>query len=574
MKTWIFCLLFSGFLGRLEAQYFQIADQTRFDNFFTATAPLPGGGFYAAAQQGDPPLGISDVVLFRYDASGQELWRITLPGWDRGYVKDMQVMPDYGVLLCGSQAGCNVEAGERGFLARINPDGSTRWHVYEGAPNTPSPVVLSGTPAMTLDDAGRVCVLSGKTIHVFDLETGVYATSYQIPAPQYWEGIDLHYNAADQRFYLISTDGVERFAPLTGSLEQVAGLAAPSVYYRGIVPLSGGNMLAYSDGGAVLEFGPGGVVAAPDWSSHKVQAITRSDDGRLAVYSEGTVYVYGSQYVLKHQFETRHPDFGVFAMHWEGNRVVLAGFESHTSELDYSNTSMWAQSYSAEGQTLADTMDARLMALMTTGQPVAQPVWVPDALFAYYSVTGVTFQVRVRNASPVMLQELTINATNYGYDAVSSCPVESYYRKTFENLELAPGEETVLDLGEIASPYVPIFEFYPWTVCVWTSMPNGRVDARHANNMACEILAPVVSAGEPAEGVFSLYPNPATDACTISWGENLRPETVQVYDAFGRLLLRERVDSHAGQYVLKPETWPSGIYSVLLDKGVRRLVKN
>ncbi|MCC6411954.1 MAG: T9SS type A sorting domain-containing protein [Saprospiraceae bacterium] len=574
MKTWTFCILFIGFVCRLEAQYFQIADQTRFDNFFTATAPLPGGGFYAAAQQGYPPMVVADVVLCRYDDSGQELWRVALPGWDRGYVYDMQVLPDSSVLLCGAQTSCDAEAEDRIFLARINPDGSIRWHVYEGATTTPSPVGLYGVPMMTLDDLGRVCVLSIETMHTFDLETGMYATSYTIPAPLNWECNDLHFNVADQRFYLISTEGVERFDPLSGSLETVAGLAAPSVYYRKIVPLSGGNMLAYSESGAALEFGPDGVVTTADWSSHGVQCITRSDDGRLAIYRDGHVFVYNAQYILKHQFELTNPGIGVFAMHWENNNLLLAGFAAHALVLDYFNSSMWAQSFSVVGQTIEQTVDARLVDLINTQPPVAQQVSVPNAEFAYFSMKNAGFQVRVRNQSSEVLRELTVNASNYGYDQPVSCLSFSYFIKTFEDLDLAPGEETVLDLGLIESPYVPFYFFNPWTVCVWTSMPNGKVDDKPSNNLACLSLTPTVSSNEPESANFSLFPNPATDACTITWGENLRPETVQLFDVYGRLLLTETLDSHVGQYNLHFAALPSGVYWVVLDRAVRRLVKN
>jgi hypothetical protein len=105
-------------------------------------------------------------------------------------------------------------------------------------------------------------------------------------------------------------------------------------------------------------------------------------------------------------------------------------------------------------------------------------------------------------------------------------------------------------------------------------MPNGMADAEHANNIACQTFAPTVSVNEPEAGDFSLFPNPANDECTLTWGENLRPDRVRVYDGVGRLVHDAALDAGLGRYVLDVGAWPAGVYAVALPQAVLRLVKH
>jgi hypothetical protein len=167
-----------------------------------------------------------------------------------------------------------------------------------------------------------------------------------------------------------------------------------------------------------------------------------------------------------------------------------------------------------------------------------------------------------------------LNSGFYGYDYSDICQTSSHKTKLFKDLNLPPGEEVVLDMGLIETPYASYGQFNPaWRVCIWSSTPDGMVDVNHSNNMSCLLVSPVVSSAEPQIFSFSLFPNPASDVCTLTWGEDLRPENIRVYDIHGTLLLDEAADSSAGSHRLNLDTWPSGVYTVFLDKAVRRLVK-
>ncbi|MCC6411956.1 MAG: T9SS type A sorting domain-containing protein [Saprospiraceae bacterium] len=258
---------------------------------------------------------------------------------------------------------------------------------------------------------------------------------------------------------------------------------------------------------------------------------------------------------------------------WSNDRILLAGDEAHTSDVQFRNTAAWMQSYDLDSQTFNSVMDAEMLEVIKTQQPVATlfiDIWQP-----YYSVTQGTFDVRVRNLSFATLDSLTIHTAYYGKDEVyiDCVPLSSRKSVMFTGLNLGPAEEVTLPIGLVESPYVPYNRINPWKVCMWVGNPNGQVDSDHSNNLSCVDVYPTVSTDEPDGGAFTLFPNPATDACTITWGENLRPEMVQVYDVYGRLLLTETVNTSSGTHDLQLATLPPGVYTVALEKVVQRLIK-
>jgi len=124
----------------------------------------------------------------------------------------------------------------------------------------------------------------------------------------------------------------------------------------------------------------------------------------------------------------------------------------------------------------------------------------------------------------------------------------------------------------LSSPFV--YDVASWELCVWTSMPNGSMDNNRDNQLACINLDLTVSTHEIKSSAFSIFPNPATDDCTITWGENLRPETVRIFDLVGRLLRSEAVDPSAGQHALQLSGLVSGVYVVELGGVAVRVIRS
>ena len=576
MKTRLLLTLLIGFALRLEAQHFQIVDQTSFDNTGAVTASVPGGGMYVAAIAGWPRLNFSNVRLFRYDKAGKELWHFDLPGSEYDRVADLLVLPDSSVVICGGTSGCDV--GGYGFIGRFSAEGEVLWHVYQDYVYQ-LPFEIYFFSALTLGEPGTVYVLGNpwdeSAVLSFNLETGEYLEMIGLSPPLNWETYDVYYRPQEQGFYVAGLQGIHRYNTQTDVIELVVADLPGGGPFLQIVPLNDSLMLTFRIEGDVVVFDQNGVVETHDWTGHGAEHVERNNDGRLAVFSEGKVYVYSSDFVFQHQLEPNLPQFKSTSALWSNDRLVLAGNEKHTSHNHYYNTALWAQSYDLDGQTLVNLGDVEVLEVIEVQHPAAHLVSLPGS-YPLYSITGGTFQVRIRNLSFAMLDSVTLNTAFYGYDYPDICQTSSHKVVSFDSLALGPGEEAVLDMGLVETPFIGFLlgSFNPWKVCVWSSVPNGMADADHTNNLACLNVFGIVSATEPAASTFSLSPNPATDACTITWGENMRPETVQVYDAFGRLLLSETVDSHAGKHVLLLNALQSGIYLVVLDRAVHRLVRN
>ena len=571
MKTKLLLTLLLGFVLRLEAQHFQIVEQTSFDNEVTATAAIPGGGVYVAVQFGIPRLGFANVRLYRYDAAGNTEWSINLPGSERDAAFDLLVLPDSSLLVCGTNAGCDV--GGFGFLARIGADGTVVWHVYEDFTDPQSPVEIRDIAFMTIDPAGVVYTMDYYAIHAFDLNTGAYLDSYVILNEGLGTVNDMHFFVPDQKLYLAGSLGVKRYDVATGTSSQVVALPpGGGGPFIAIVPLGDTAMLTYRYAGEAYVFNGGGVTDSIDWSSHGAERVVRNPDGRLAVQSNGAVHVYGPDYVFQQSFAPILSGLHANYLAWSNNRIVLSGHVRNTDDDLIFNTSHWLQSHGTDGQTFNNTQDVEVMEVIKVQHPAAHFVsW--GGFQPYYSITEGVFHVRIRNLSFITLDSVTLNTAFYGFDIPDGCPTSSHIVKSFDSLDLGPGEEVVLDLGLVETPFVPYSVPNPWKVCVWSSMPNGQVDANHTNNLACLNVSGIVSSTEPEVVAFALSPNPATDACTLTWGENLRPERVQLYDLYGRLVHSQAVITASGRHELDLAGLIRGVYVVKTGGGVVRLAK-
>jgi hypothetical protein len=293
----------------------------------------------------------------------------------------------------------------------------------------------------------------------------------------------------------------------------------------------------------------------------------------MAVLSNGKVSFYGPDFQLQQQFEPWLAGLQVNDLSWSGNRIILAGSHAHTSDTEYRNTALWMQSYDPDGQSFNSTSEVEMREVIKTQQPLA--AFMVSTNWPYYELTQGMFEARVRNLSFATLDSLTLHTAYYGYDETYiDCPYLSSHKSiTFTGLNLGVAEEVVLPVGLLESPHVPYNRINPWKVCVWVGNPNGQTDMDPSNNLACLDVFPTVSTDEPETAAFSLFPNPASDVCTLTWGEDLRPDRVQLFDVYGRLVREENVNASAGTHALKTAALPTGVYTVVLQNVVQRLIK-
>jgi len=68
------------------------------------------------------------------------------------------------------------------------------------------------------------------------------------------------------------------------------------------------------------------------------------------------------------------------------------------------------------------------------------------------------------------------------------------------------------------------------------------------------------------ENIFTMYPNPATDAVTFQYDLNVQNAVVEVLDVTGRLIHHMVLDSFEGSSQLSVSSYPAGMYMVVVRK--------
>jgi hypothetical protein len=157
---------------------------------------------------------------------------------------------------------------------------------------------------------------------------------------------------------------------------------------------------------------------------------------------------------------------------------------------------------------------------------------VPAFIFGvWYNLQGGDFQLNIKNEGALPLHSICLNVT-FGYNQFYDiCPNKPSKQLCFSNLNLAPGESTWLNFGDVvAQGQMEV----PEEICFWTSSPNEQPDAVHENDRFCHPVTYVVAAKEPDFGAFSFAPNPADQFADLTFQEDVQGEPWQVFDALGR----------------------------------------
>jgi hypothetical protein len=141
---------------------------------------------------------------------------------------------------------------------------------------------------------------------------------------------------------------------------------------------------------------------------------------------------------------------------------------------------------------------------------------------------------------------------------------EFHYR--FTGLNVGLFHTTVLAIGDVEL-YHALGPAHFTKLCVWSSLPSGRLDADHGNDQYCEFFPVTLSlASEPRTARrLRIEPNPAVDFCLLQWDRTGLPDTavLTVYDAMGRLLRRQAISGDG--YRLERGDLPPGLYHCVVQ---------
>lgn len=79
-------------------------------------------------------------------------------------------------------------------------------------------------------------------------------------------------------------------------------------------------------------------------------------------------------------------------------------------------------------------------------------------------------------------------------------------------------------------------------------------------------VTPLATNDFTKEKLFTMYPNPATDAITFQYNLNVQNAVVEVVDVTGRLIHHMVLDSFEGSSQLSVSSYPAGMYMVVVRK--------
>lgn len=555
----------------LRAQHFKKVMKPAMNNRLKDAAPDRQGGFYVLGKQGGPNTLLGEVRLYHLNASADTLWSALLPFAPQTSIVDMLVLDDGDVVISGTQFECDIDLDQ--FITRIDANGNTLWLNTYVRFNDADSLNRFWTSEMTLTGDGNVYMFGLGKVYVIDLTTGEKVHQFSLPFDFFFDYYNFYYHVYENELYFTGSPGIRGYQLQTGVQTQYLETDYLGPNYEGVFSLDQNRTIFIRDDGESAVLHTDGTISFPDLGV--VTFLDGHPDGRLAVFGGGSVRIYAGDGTLLSSFEPELHGLFPGSIFWLDSMIVLAGEEKHLPEFFYYTSSLWMQSFDIHGNTIQNSSDASLYEIVIDEQPIARDIqatsWPAD-----YTLSGGQFSARVFNNGDDVLQTVTLNAAYYGYSYYGICSDYGRLYTTYTNLNLAPGKDTLLYSGTIerVESDTSQVSLQPWQFCIWTSDPNHQADADISNNRSCvEIMLNLLPEPEPNPDAFSLFPNPTTDACTITWGENLRPETVRVYDLLGRLMRTESVDASSGRHELDLAGLIRGLYVVELGGVVVRVAR-
>lgn len=272
------------------------------------------------------------------------------------------------------------------------------------------------------------------------------------------------------------------------------------------------------------------------------------------------VYIFNDFLEIEHEFSPTGDNlFDLIT--FTTNGIALTGRERYgLPEHGKGNYAAFLKTYDLNGNTQQSNRDVGVTSIEMTNTPIVSH---PD----YYKVLFEGTKITIRNFSDSILEQVNLNIDLHALDTgcLSSPIWYQRFTKRFENLSLTPdGEkELVWDSIEVAFMDDPagLLE-----LCVWTSMPDLKLDKNNANDLYCSgFVVGVLEVQTPFS--FQIFPNPSTTETTLTY--RLPPGKkgeVLIINALGSQLAEYPVTQSEGSLAL-PD-YPSGLYFVsLLSEG-------
>lgn len=574
MKNLFLLLLFPAFFA--GAQHY--AWQTEFNAQVTALVPLPNGHWFLGGSENDAAWFFSNGYVAETATDGAFFSAQETKVLDRTLISSVIPLPDGRWVQAGFSHVCDFDVG--GFVQLLDVPGTVLW-TMGGLQQWPNEFIPEISDVL-LTPNQEILAVGGDIIWRIDLETGQVLEKKKLPGSDI---SDLSHTSDGKGYLLAAGNAIIAMdsALNTAVLHTIpeAGksytrvIAAPN---SGFLALRNDNKIQYR---RWIGVGFNWMILEPGFN---VTDIEPAGHGAVLCGVKDGKGWFGSIIDTSAQVETAiftlsQPDLRPHQIGFDpvGGGFVLAGVELHgpsprTYLSQYSgNQHFWIQSFAPDGTTQNAACDAALVELVVHQLPKASPhngpPWSPLKWQIYLNGE---FSVRLKNTGVDTLHSVHVLAARFSLSDPGYCPLKQYINKRFEQLDLAPGADTLLYLGFFGWGYAETV--MPWDICIWTTAPNDQIDINHDNDYVCGEFNLVSATHEQKTAAVELFPNPAQDALFLQTnGET--PGLCRIFNAAGRLVAEQTPVSGPEAWRLDVSRLPAGFYWLQTEHGQGRFVK-
>ena len=579
MKNLYLLLLCPAFFTAAQSQTWQLD----FNAMVTSLHPLPNDRWLIGGNTAGTEWLFANGTFIETSLDGSDFYSPNSgSSLNSSYnFRQINVIPlqDGRRIIAGSVDECDVSHG--GLIELQEPDGTPVWTLA----TTPPSITVPHLTTILLNAQQEIVAIGEQTILLVDLESGNLLQEKQIAGIEF---SDITLNADSSGYFLVESDQIYS---MDGDLNltPIYSNPVPGKTYTRIVKAPNNGFFALQNDYKILfrrwtAIGFQGYTLDPGFS---VNDITATDNGVVFCGQKGTSgmvgYIVDSTQVETGGFALPAPEIipQRIRVNPTTGQIIIAGIELHgpsprtwnsQQALSSGNQHFWIQSFQPDGTTQGVHGDAAITEVVTHQWPKVEPYDDgPWSSYEWYIYNDGKFSVRVKNNGSQPLQSIQVLAARYSVFDLGFCTTENYVDKQYTALDLSPGEDTLLYIGNVGYGYTE--RVTPWQLCFWVTTPNGLPDINHENDYACVELDLTTATTERPVNRLNLSPNPAADVLFI---ENLRehPGRCRVFNSAGQLVAEQEPIGEQGVYRLDTSRLPGGFYVLKTDQGWGKFVKN
>ena len=575
MKNLYLLLLLPAFFAVGQNQTWQV----EYNANVTTLAPLPNGHWLVGGAVGGTLWDFSRGYLAETSLDGAYFSEKGVSVFDRTIINAVIPLPDGRQVVAGKSDVCDFHRG--GFIRLQNVFDTPVWTLAtDGQSNIDFVPEIS---ALALNANQELIAVGEDKIWLLDLETGLVLQEKELPGVTIY---DLAYSS-DSLGYLLAAGSSIYSMDDDLNLTLRNSISIQGKYYTRVVTAPDNGFYALQNDSYILYRKWNGtgysLSVLPPAPGFRVHDISSTGEGAILCGLDGNIgRVVRITDTITSAFYLPSPDLipQCVRMDPASGRIVVAGIELHgpsprtwhdITALSSGSQHCWVQSFEPDGSTPHNGVDAALTEMIVHKLPQAEPYnGIPWHPLKWRITNGGDFSVRLKNTGTDTLHSVHIMTGKYSVFDPGYCPPGNYVNLPLTQLDLAPGEDTLLFFSHLGHGYTE--QVLPWKLCFWVTSPNGQTDANHDNDFVCGEFNLISAAHEPETAGLTLYPNPAQEGVYLDIPAG-QPGLCRIFNATGQLVSEQLPIGNQDIYSLDVKPLYPGFYIVQTAVGAGMFVK-